>query len=258
MSNEKTDYTQSRPLVDKKVKAIDFTESLNEANTQRTNISLSPVSWGTTPVTDTQIKIAHANTLRTAVTGLVRYGSSNAPTWTDATITDTTKIRAIHMEQVRQVIDDRRNNARCNGCTSACYRGCAQACYSTCSSSCANDCSFLCVKSCSGTCGGGCSNCCTGCNKHCRGGYITTNCKSFPCQDNCTGTCVTGCNSQCYTGCKNGCYSSCATNCTTTCTGTCNTDCTTSCGDSCYNTCLSSCFSGCANSSRHFTDAGAL
>lgn len=256
-SNEKV-YSQSRPLVKKTVRVVDYTEALAEANAQRSAMGLPVINWQSAPIANGEIKYQHMNTLRSAAEGLVKYGSTTTPNWTDNILTDASTIRACHMEEVRQVIDDRRNNARCSGCSTACYRGCSVACYSTCDYSCADNCSYACVRACSGTCGGGCSNCCTGCNKHCRGGYTTTNCNSFPCQSNCTGYCVTGCSSQCYTGCVNGCYSSCAANCSTSCSGDCNTNCNTSCGGSCYSSCNVSCLSGCANSSRRLTDAGVL
>ncbi len=201
-------YTQNRPLVGKSIKAVDFTETRTNGNTQRTNRGLSPVSWSAgTPTTGQKIKGAHMRDIRSLGTGLVNYGGSNFA-FTDTIIDNITRIRARHMEEVRQVVDDSANAARCFTCSSACSIGCTSNCRSNCQTSCSTACAGSCANACGGTCSSGCNNVCTGaCSGTCASGcsgYCSGACGGS-CGSNCTGICALSCSNRCVGGCSNSC-----------------------------------------------------
>lgn len=236
MSNEKTNWTQSRPLVGKTIKAVDFTEAYNEGNTLRTAQGLSNPVWNPAPATDGSVSVEHMERIR-LVSACVKYGSLTNP-YTDSPVTSATNVRALHMEEVRQVIDDARNNARCgNQCHSSCATACSQMCYTACTATCVKGCNASCMTPCVSNCTG-CSSCWW---------WLGGNCGA--CNVNCTG----GCADQ---NCITGCYTNCNAYCSTACSSFCSTSCSTSaCVNNCYTGCSVSCRSGCANSQRLGSDA---
>ena len=219
-------------------------------------ISGAWVSYEDTKEKNFLVSGSDMSNLRSFATGIVRYGSNSYPSWIDPNLTTAINIRACHLEQVRQVIDDARNNARCVDCLTSCSIACSIACYSSCGSwSCSNSCSGGCITSCSASCGasGNCSGICTG------GCSNTVYFWCSGCGTGCSGHgCAAGCSSGCR-GCSGSCYASCSNDCNTTCSVTCgNASCNNTCSKSCYNSCDVSCYSLCSGSNRMGTDAGAL
>lgn len=195
--------------------------------------------------------------LRTEANGLVRYGSNQYPSWIDPSLSKTINIRACHLEQVRQIVDDSRNNARCaSSCNNDCSRACSSACYSVCTTTCGGNCYYSCGGVCTGKCSSGCvSGCFSDCN----------NCVNWcGCYGSCKGSCDSGCGGGCTSGCGaacsgQSCVASCSVNCySASCSSSCSTDCNTGCAASCYTACNISCLSGCSYSARQGTDPASL
>lgn len=194
----------------------------------------------------------------------------------EAIVAETTKIRARHLEEVRQVVDDAAEKTGCNRscagscgmscdsitCRGECSDNCASACQAEyCSVSCMDTCGTACTASCgSGGCTGGCISCVGGCSvgtctTGCNGGnqfntntYL--NCGSA-CVQNCL-SCVGTCNVLCMTSsCIGDCSAYCGSGCGSSCTGnSCRTDCQGTCEANCYASCMDACASSCSESAR--------
>jgi hypothetical protein len=127
--------------------------------------------------------------LQNATKGLVRYTNDDKFSFTAFS----NKVRAIHLEEIRQVVDDSLNHARCvGGCSSECGRACGN----------------YCTTECFGNCGGQCDG---GCGSSCVGGCYSV-CSANSCANSCSG------------GCANSCGSGCAGSCTGKCTKVVNAD----------------------------------
>lgn len=198
----------------------------------------------------------------------------------EAIVAETTKIRARHLEEVRQVVDDAAARTGCNhSCAGSCGVGCdTVVCRSECGSNCASQCSETsctitcsskCITSCvNGYCGYGCaSSCRTTCVSGCSGDERGDPRWSSYCLDTCIGgcdglcgyTCTGHCDTGCYVGCGEVCSGGeCGTSCSGTCFGatctnpcfaTCNIGCGVSCtGSSCRTDCQGTCELNCYNS----------
>ncbi|MDR1452723.1 MAG: hypothetical protein LBJ25_01930, partial [Candidatus Margulisbacteria bacterium] len=110
----------------------------------------------------TRINASQLTALRAATQGLVNYNGGNTFPWGENITALATRLRARHLEEIRQVIDDALNNARCvGGCTSVCGRGCGNDCVADCTAGCgAATCSSSCGVACATTCGDGCKDVC--------------------------------------------------------------------------------------------------
>lgn len=188
-------------------------------------------------------------------------------------------IKARHLEELRQVIDDSKESMRCYAtCSASCGKVCTYACTSSCSetcsagcltswcntsgctSSCVSGCSVGCGASCSGGCDGGYtfanSSCPNNCSSGCYGSCSGTYCDSV-CSEKCVTTCGIYCGNSCSSSCYSTCVSTCQFNCWTACTSSCTTSCSTtarlgispSCtASACVGSCVSSCSDICQSS----------
>jgi hypothetical protein len=154
------------------------------------------------------IKKDQIQNLQNATRGLVKYSWGDQFRYT----TFSEKIKSIHLEEARQVVDDSLNHARCvGGCSSECGRACGEWCTTECFGNCGGDCDGGCTDSCHGGCSDACAS--TVCSNSCK-----TDCAKS-CTSACSSAC-TSCSSSCSGGCSNTCTGSCARSCTGTCANT--------------------------------------
>jgi hypothetical protein len=108
-------YTASLSASADRIRKVDVDETRANLATERSARSLSTsFTDPTITASTTQIRKVHIDELYSQSQSLIGYGTrtGNAP-WTDATITaSVTRIRAQHWKEVRQVIDDSKNNLR--------------------------------------------------------------------------------------------------------------------------------------------------
>jgi hypothetical protein len=169
-------------------------------------------------------------------------------------------VKAAHLKEIRQVIQDSHDGANCygNDCTSSCGLACTSACRDNCSgycasTNCAHSCDTNCVNAgCQATCNGYCVGACarSSCASNC-----SSNCGASDCYADCQLTCYVACAKACLTTCKNDCLISCEHACVSdacvhNCTSACFTNCNNQCVGNCKGSCYLSCESGCSNSSR--------
>jgi hypothetical protein len=271
--------------------ANDVNDTMAELNVVRQRRSIAPATF-TPPapaVGTVKVEKQHIFDLRAGTTGVVNYsaavGSSGAnPFWfSDPTLPDPTKILSRHLTEVRQVVDDTVNGARCSDCSSVCgvscsanciSAGCTGGCSTVCATTCGGTCADACIATCSVVCTGNCANNCTGscgvgclgscasacggsCGSACAGGCSSacssnscqSSCSNGGCERSCSGYCNgyapnTGCNGSCNTACSTGCGGQCYSACTVGCGGACNGGCTR-CTNDCSNACKGTCAVGC-------------
>jgi len=256
--------------------ALDYNQTRNNLEVQRNARKITNAPVMPAQVTKGQsMEATQLNNLRAATKGLVHYGTDTFP-WNEGVTAMVTKLKGRHLEEIRQVVDDALNHARCTGgCTSACGRGCGSGCFAICQTRCGNDCKGGCGLDCAGGCGTGCLGGCTGtcgfgctdgchsgcrdaCNKQCRGcsgtcdggGYAHCIAIAQCIWNTCTSGCGTGC--QGCRGCDGGCGSGCQGDCGTGCTGGCGTGCAGGCRSSCSATCGNAdCTVSCASNCTH-------
>lgn len=267
-------YSTEEIVVGNIIRISDFTEAMTLGNVERGARGLSTISWSSgTPVAGGPIRKPHIDDLRNIAGGLVKYASGDF-SFTDSIVANVTKIRAIHMKEVRQVIDDGGSFMRCGaGCTSICGSTCSSLCYyncfnycnsgcsgskcntgctDTCRGSCSNNCYSTCSSTCQSNCTINCHTTCNDCTALCRGScetFCASSCALF-----CT-NCGTDCTVDCYTGCSNRCLTSCISTCTANCQINCNTNCYTTCSTNCdincYSNCTGDCSGGCDAACSH-------
>lgn len=220
--------------------------------------------------------------LQADAVALVNYQGSMQIALTGG-LTQYQNILARHLEEVRQMVDDSDNNARCalsicsatcgldcsaactTGCGLGCSWGCNDAncdgacdtgCTGSCRTGCSGDCQANCAISCQGGgCGGTClgkcgSGCGTSCSGDCRNNYVCAG----DCQGSCTGGCGHGCSGNCSGSCTGGCAGGCSSTCAGTCGEGCNVGCWVECSSTCGdNVCAANCGISCAQNACYAT-----
>jgi hypothetical protein len=212
-------------LSGKEAYAADYNQTLANLKTERTHRGLTQTTAAAV-VKGQQMEASQLNNLRTATQGLVNYNGKDIFPWSENIAAMSTKLKAKHLEEVRQVVDDSLNNARCvGGCTSTCGRGCGTGCA-------ANVCSTGCGKACQGGCGEACAvRCGEICTTSCSSTCASASVKQAECVG-CGKSCINICYGNCGGGCRTGCTDLCSG-----CSGTCSDMCSGgNCGYSCSGT----------------------
>lgn len=272
------DYTQPDIVPDEHyVKHEDFIEARTYGNTGRIDKGLTALNWTDyVPDTDLNILKTHMEDLRAICNGQVSYGGDDF-SFTDPVIAKyATKIKADHIREIRQVIDDSGFFSRCktgcstycgttcsarctSGCDVSCNTTCSGDCQSGCSLSCRDSCSYNCHTTCSTSCGSGCSGTCSlnSCSGNCAGSGCSGSCGSTcskSCTPTCSGWCYGGflvdafCTDNCWTTpCGNVCWAGCGGTCATLCSAECKTSCLNACYASCSNYCHDTCSTSCGD-----------
>ena len=195
-------------LSGKEAYADDYNQTVENLKKERAHRGMSAVQLPVVTAGQSSMKASQLTDLRAATKGLVSYNGSDTFPWHEEITALVTRLKARHLEEVRQAIDDALNNARCSGCSSECGQncgnGCVAVCRVTCGDACSGGCSTACHQGCGNTCGGGCTDACAG---HCGSG--------------CTATCGGGGSSCGKSACENACSASCSGDCAARCTGTC-------------------------------------
>jgi hypothetical protein len=178
-------------LSGKDAKAIDYNQTRANIQTERTRKSQKNAQGkevalihdlpGEVIAGRSKIEAAQINNLRKATTGLVNYNGSATFPWSETITASATKLKAKHLEEVRQVVDDSKNNARCgDSCSSGCARNCSVACANE---TCKGACGMLCKGGCGAACQTNCAQSCSATNQ-----AALIGCKG--CGNSCVGDCV--------------------------------------------------------------------
>jgi hypothetical protein len=214
--NKKQNY-----LSGKEAYAADYNQTAENLKKERTHRGLSAVNLPAVIAGRSSMKADQITALRKATKGLVNYNGSGVFPWGEEITALVTKLKARHLEEIRQVIDDALNNARCSGgCSSVCGRGCGNGCVEVCKVGCGTDCSAACGSMCKDSCGNSCTN---NCGESCKNS----------CGDGCKGKCGAICAAACSDGCKGNCGINCGNGCSDGCKGQCGSYCASNCGLNC-------------------------